>query len=184
MRLKDVTDAAAKSNFIYAQPALVVPGDYRVDLAVLDVGTGEHAAVERTLHVPPLKGDPLPDSWNGLPPVEFAVVADPPDGWFQPALNGRLHRPLETRRPVRVEVMVNASPSANGPRVRATGLSNQNLGDLLPAVKVISQVDLSPGALNVSLLDLTRRQVLFTQEHVGPRGQPLDWPRMRPALSQ
>src|ERR1700674_1475077 len=52
--LREVTDAAAKSNFVYSQTALVVPGDYRVDFAILDTKTGEHAANERTLHVAPL----------------------------------------------------------------------------------------------------------------------------------
>jgi len=41
---------------------------------------------------------------------------------------------------------------------------------------------LSQGQLNVSLLDLTRRKVLFAQDGTDPRKQPLDWPRLQPAL--
>ena len=69
--LREVKDAAAKSNFVYSQSALVLPGEYRVDFAILDTKTGEHAAIERSLRVAPLRSDPLPDSWRGLPPVEF-----------------------------------------------------------------------------------------------------------------
>jgi len=182
--LQDVAEAASKSNFVYAQDALVVPGDYRVDVAVLDTGNGEHAALQQTLHVAPLRNDPLPDSWNGLPPVEFIAAADPPDAWFQPQLEGRLHLPLETRRPVRVEVLLNASPSAGGPRFHSSRVTSQGLRDLLPAVKAISQMDLSQGTLNVSVVDLTHQQVLLAQNRVGPRAQPLDWPRLRTALGQ
>jgi hypothetical protein len=180
--LREVTDAAAKSNFVYSQSALVLPGDYRVDFAILDTKTGERAAIERTLRVAPLRGDPLPDSWRGLPPVEFEASADPPDSWFEPYLAGRLHLPVETRHPVRVEVLVNASPSAIGPSFRTGQVNNRSLADVLPALKVISQMELDDGMLNVSVLDLTRRQVLFTQDHVHPQSQPLDWTRLRPAL--
>jgi hypothetical protein len=47
---------------------------------------------------------------------------------------------------------------------------------------VISQVELGDGMLNVSVFDLTRRQVLFTQARLNPQSQPLDWTRLRPAL--
>jgi hypothetical protein len=180
--LREVTDAAAKSNFVYTQSALVLPDDYRVDFAILDTKTGAHAAIERALHVAQLRSDPLPDSWRALPAVEFTAPADPPDAWFEPYLAGRLLLPLETRRPVRVEVLVNASPSAIGPRFRTGEVNSRSLAYLLPALKVISQVELRDGMLNVSALDLTRRQVLFTQDHVNPQSQPLDWTRLRPAL--
>ena len=183
IELKDVTDAAGKSNFTYTPTALVVPGDYRVDIAILDTGNEEHATMQRTLHVAPLKSDPLPGSWQDLPAVEFTESGDPPDVWFQPHLTGRLHLPLETRRPVQVEVLLNASPSATGPTPFREGhTNNRNLVDLLPALKVVSQMDLSQGRLNVSLLDLTQRKVLFTQDGTDPRKQPLDWPRLQPAL--
>lgn len=184
IQLQKVTEAGAKSDFVYTQLALVVPGDYRVDLAILDTNTGEHATFQRALRVAPRKSDPLPDSWRDLPPVEFTEAGDPPEGWFQPHLNGRLHLPLETRRPVRIEVLLNASPSATGPGFRTGRVNNQSLGDLLPALKVISQVKVSNGTLNVSLLDITRRQVLFTQDHVDPGGQELAWARLQPALGQ
>jgi len=180
--LRKVTDAAAKSNFVYSQSALVLPGEYRVDFAILDTKNGEHAAIERTLRVAPLRSDPLPDSWRGLPAVEFEASADPPDSWFEPYLAGRLFLPVETRRRVRVEVLVNASPSAIGPRFRTGQVNNRSLADVLPALKVISQMELGDGTLNVSVLDLTRRQVLFTQDHVHPQSQPLDWARLRPGL--
>jgi hypothetical protein len=180
--LDEATDAAAKSDFVFTQNVLAIPGDYRVVVGILDSKTGEHAALERTVHVGPLKNDPLPDSWHGLPAVEFIEGGDPPNVWFQPQLTGRLHLPLETRRETRVEVLVNASPSALGPKYRLGEVNNRSMADVLPGLKILSDVELQPGTLGVSLFDLTRRQVLFTQDRVNPRSQPLDWTRLRPAL--
>jgi hypothetical protein len=180
--LKNATEDAAKSNFEYTQTAVVMPGDYRVDIAILDTNTGEHATLTRTLHVLPLRNDPLPDSMRGLPLVEFTPVSDPPDVWFQPELTGKLHLPVERKRSVRVEVLANASPSSIGPRFRTGQVNSRLLADILPGLKVISQVELSQGDLNVSMVDVTRRQVLFTQAHVDPKSDALDWPKLRPAL--
>jgi hypothetical protein len=180
--LDEATEAAAQSNFVYTQNALATPGDYRVAIGILDSKTGEHAALERTLHVGPLKNDPFPDSWRGLPAVEFTEAGDPPDAWYQPQLTGRLHLPLETRRETRVEVLVNASPSALGPKYRLGQVNNRSMADVLPSLRVLSDIDLKPGTLGVSVLDLTRRQVLFTENRVNPQSQPLDWAHLRPAL--
>jgi hypothetical protein len=180
--LEEVTDAAAKSDFVFTQNALAMPGDYRVAVALLDTKTGEHATIERTLRINPLKNDPLPNSWQGLPAVEFTEGGDPPDFWFQPQLTGRLHLPLETRRQTRVQVLVNASPSALGPKYRTGQVNNRSMADILPSLKAISNLELQPGTLGVSVFDLTRRQVLFAQDRVDPRKEPLDWTRLRPAL--
>jgi len=182
--LEDANDAAAKSNFIYVQNALAMPGDYRVVVGILDTHSGDHAALERSLHVAPLKNDPLPDSWRGLPAVEFLEGVDPPDVWFQPQLTGRLHLPLETRRDTRLELLVNASPSALGPKYRTGQVNNRSIADVVPSLRVLSDLDLKPGTLNVSMFDLTRRQVLFTQDRINPNHEPLDWPRLRAALME
>ncbi len=180
IQLKDATEAASKSDFIFNQTAVVAPGDYRVDVAMFDTNTKEHATLTRTLHILPLKNDPLPDSMRGLPLVEFTPSGDPPDVWYQPELTGKLHLPLEMRRPLRVEVLANASPSSIGPRFRTGELNSRILAEILPGLKVISQIELSQGDMNVSMIDITRRQVLFRQ----PQVHSLDWPKLRPALLQ
>jgi hypothetical protein len=128
-----------------------------------------------------LHNDPLPQSWDSLPAVEFAGAADAPDSWYLPRVTGRLKLPLETRRPVHVEVVVNASPTAFGPGATRTGqVNNRGLADLLPALKVISQVAVRNGVLHVSLLDLTRQSIVFDQNGPGD----LDWPLLRASLVQ
>jgi hypothetical protein len=175
--LQNVEEAAAKSNIVYVQDFFVVPGEYRVALGIFDSMTKEYSATQRTLHAGALKGDPLPEAWRDLPPVE--IVRDSSDDLFLPSLTGRLHLPIETHRPVRVELLVISSRSAATAGPRSGKLNGSNLGELIPALKAISQVEVRNGALNVALLDLPRRQVIFEQDSV--RG--LDWPKLRTALT-
>jgi hypothetical protein len=47
IQLRKTTEAGVNSNFIDTQPVLVLPGVYRVDLAILDTNTGEHATIAK-----------------------------------------------------------------------------------------------------------------------------------------
>jgi hypothetical protein len=173
-----VLEGIRSQYLTYSRSAFVLPGDYRVAFAVVDTVNGEHGIREERLHVAPLRNDPFPDAWRGLPPVEFLPPADPPDAWYLPSISGPLHLPLETRRPVRIDVLVNLTPSE-----RATGslrAQNGNLSVLLPALKTISQLDLHNASLHVALLDLSRQRVTFHQDDV--RG--LDWPAIKNTLSE
>jgi hypothetical protein len=178
--LQQITEAAAKSDIVYTQDAFVRPGEYRVDLVMFDTKTGEHSALQRKFHANPLKNDPLPAAWNDLPPVEFTAPVDVPDNLFLPYVTGRLKLPLETRRPVRIEVLMNASATALGAGARTGQVNGRSLADLLPALKVVSQVKVRNGTLNVSVLDITRRRVVFEQNAVGE----LDWPQLRTGLME
>jgi hypothetical protein len=64
--------------------------------------------------------------------------------------------------------------------VRTGQVNNRSLGDLLPALKVISQVRVRNGGLGVSLFDVTRQSVIFEQNDVVD----LDWPQLRGALTK
>ena len=177
LELQAVTEAARGQYFVYTQDAFVAPGDYRVTLAVLATATQEHSIVQRTLHVAALKNDPLPEAWRDLPAVEFLSDTATPDAWFLPSVSGRLHLPLETRRPVRIELLVNVTPSEQASAMRR---NSRTLGALIPALKVLSQIDARTGSLNIAALDLARRRVCFEQDAV--RG--LDWPRLKVSLAQ
>jgi hypothetical protein len=176
--LSQVEDAAGKTNITYTQDALVKPGEYRVTLGIFVSATGEHSVSQRKLSVNPIKNDPLPAAWRDLPSVEILRDVESPDNLFLPYAAGKLNLPLETRHPVRVELLVNASPAPSGPNPRTAKATNQAWTDLIPALKVISQISVINGALNVSMLDLTRRQVVFEQNGV----KNLSWRRLRSAL--
>jgi len=178
--LQRVTEDAAKSNVSYVQPAFVTPGDYRISVAILDTATGEHSAVRLPLHVNPIKNDPLPDSWQGLPAVEFLKHAESPGDLFLPNIVGRLHVPLETRRPIHVQVLVNASPVSAGEPSRSEQVQNRSLVSVIPALKVITNTEIRNGTLEATLLDLTTQQVIFQQDDV----HDLDWPKVALALKQ
>jgi hypothetical protein len=156
----------------------VLPGDYKVTVALFDDRTGEHNLMEAPLHVEPMKDDPLPGSWNGLPTVEFlGPPGEGPDMLFRPEVEGKLSLPLATKRPIRVDVLadVTASDLFRG----STRFYNRYLSVALPLLKALSQINLEQGSLSVAMLDLRRRRVTFEQDDV----KTLDWPRARAVLA-
>jgi hypothetical protein len=178
--LQDVKDEAAKSNVQYLQDAFVLPGDYRVSVVLVDAKTRDHWAEQKTLHVNPLRNDPLPGAWKDLPAVELLRATEPPDSWYIPYLGARLQLPVATRRPVRVEVLMNASPSGPSRGLNTGTTNNRNLANLVPALKVLSQMEVAGGSLHITLLDISNRRVIFEQDVA----HQLDWPRMREALTE
>jgi hypothetical protein len=166
--LQNMQEAAGKMSLIYSQDAFVLPGDYRVSLGIFDTNTGDHSVAQRMLHVSPLKNDPLPASWRNLPPVDLLRIA--PDQTLLPSVTGRLDLPLETRRPVRVELLVNASGQA----------TRSNWSELIPALSVLSDVNLPNGALNCVLLDVARQRVVFEQNV----GRDLDWRKLEAGFKE
>src|SRR5262249_50431553 len=130
--------------------------------------------------VPALKDDRLPEAWAGLPGVEFFAPLPPQevDTMFRPDIDGRLHLPLATRRPVHLEVLADVSPSDlfRGSEKRY----DQYLHALIPTVKTLSQIDVRSGVLDVAALDIVQRRVTFEQRGV----KILDWPRLKKALKE
>lgn len=166
--LQNIQEAAGKMSFIYSQDAFVLPGDYRISLGVFDTETEDHSVAQRMLHVNPLKNDPLPAAWRDLPPVE--LLRDAPDQGLLPSINGRLNLPVETRRPVRVELLVNASGQAE----------RSNWGELIPALSVLSDVKVRNGTFHFALLDLARQRVAFEQDVGGN----LDWRKLEAGFKE
>jgi hypothetical protein len=171
----DVQNPGGVASVNFDQYAFFEPGEYQVAAAVYDSASKEHALKKTRLRVPEVPRDPLPDSWRNMPEVEYMTFGQAPDAWYLPETSSRLNLPVSNERPVRVEVVVNESPTElTGRTSRAM---RRNMGNLIPALKVLSQMTLN-GSINVTLLDLERRKVSFTQEQAGN----LDWTRLRAAL--
>lgn len=169
----------ANVNVNFDQYTFIKPGDYLVTAAVYDAASKEHAVKQVRWRLPPMSFDPLPEAWRDLPPVEFSTVpSDPPGRWYLPDISSRLFLPVASGKPVRVEVVVNESPTEVARR-RTGRVSSRNMINLIPSLKVLSQMALENGSLNVTLLDLERHKVSFAQQDV----KTLDWPRLRAALA-
>jgi hypothetical protein len=177
--LQEVKDDTGKSNIQYLQDAFVLPGDYRVGVLIFDTKTHDHWAEQKTLHVNPLRNDPLPGAWKDLPAVELLRAAEPPNSWYVPYISSRLQLPVVARRPVRIEVLMNASPSGPSRGLNTGTANNRNLANLVPALKVFSQMEVAGGSLHITLLDISNRRVIFEQDAV----QELDWKRLSDALT-
>jgi hypothetical protein len=195
LKLDEMKDTR-NANVIYSWDAFVLPGDYRVALALYDTQSGEHNFAQHHIQVGPLKPDPLPDAWRDLPSVEFWAPKDENDrdNLFHPDIDGTLKLKLATRRPVRIELLADltASEIFEGSH---TAYSNYLKG-VVPTLKVFSQMEIPNGILDIATLDLKDRKIAFEQE-INPRSadidaklkvkdedipQGLDWPRLRTTL--
>jgi hypothetical protein len=119
-----------------AEKLCVVPGDYQIDAVLYDSVSKEHSLKTTKLRVPELRHDPLPDIWMGAP----SVMVLGPVSYSQP-----LHLPVETKTPVRIDVVV----------TRPANRSN-----IAALLKVISEMNLKSGLMRVSSLDLQSRRTI------------------------
>lgn len=179
-RVKDAAPEIRKGELDIFWDMYVVPGEYRITVALADAEHNEHNLIRRDLRVESPRGDPLPSAWQGLPEVEFLAHMQGPDALFRSDIKSRLHLPLATKEPVLLEVLadVTASDLFHG----STSFYNRYLSVALPLLKALSQIDLQQGTIDVATLDLRRRRVTFEQDGVDA-AQALDWPRARNALA-
>lgn len=179
-----------KENYLeFSLQALILPGKYTVGFILFDRISGRRSVALRTLKVRPLSGDPLPEISRDLPAVEFFQRGVDEDREALREIHSRLWLPVATRRPVRIELLVNFTASEpvpgmpgrsrrNPPSVRV--MHERSVARMLGVVKVLSQMDLPNGSLHITALDLLRRNVFFEQD----LGRELDWPRLHAALQQ
>src|SRR5258708_19227346 len=193
LELNNMKPEMNKSDIVFSWEAFALPGEYSVDVALYDKVTGEHNFFRGKLHVDPLKNDPLkndplkndplkddplPDAWQGLPSFEFwSATRDGLDFIFHSDVEGRLHLPLKTKRPVRLELLADLSPSD----VFKGSITayQQYLALALPTFKAFSQISVSNGSIHMATLDLLQRRVSFKQDD----GKDIDWPRLKPTLA-
>lgn len=162
LNLSAMTEDASRSDLEYAQDLFLKPGDYQAALAVYATTTGEYAIARHRLRVDPIPRDPLPEAGRDLPAVEFIRDGETPDAWYLPSVSGRLHLPVESRRRVDIDLVVNATPSEQTPSGRGGRRSQrQILSVLLPAMKTLAQLKPALGSVRVAMLDLSRRAVLY-----------------------
>ena len=172
-------EAGIRSQIItYSESAFVLPGNYPMTVGIFDTNNQEHWLRNETLKVPQMKNEPLPFAWRDLPEIEFHPPEETPDSWYMPTVKGRLHLPVENRHPLKIDILVNLTPSeiASG----SARIQDRNLSVLLPTMKALAQMNLKGGTLNVESIDLTRQKVTFRQEAVAK----LDWTKMRAALTE
>ncbi len=174
--IKGLTPEGKRPDIVYVLDFFALPGNYTAYVSVGDTASNEGGAARHAFFVPPLPNDPLPRAWRDLPPIEFLAAADPPEKWFQPGLNGRLHLPVKTSRPVKIDLLVHITPTeAMGVNGRINDL---NLATLLPALKAMADMDPIEGNMTISVLDSTRRKIIFSQGVVAD----INWTGLSDAL--
>lgn len=177
LNLINVQAGVKSQELTFTVAAFVQPGDYHLFIALCDTKTMEHSFIRRTLRVAPLKPDPLPEAWLGLPPVEFLPAVESPDSWFLPDVKGLLHLPVESKQPARVDLLVNVTPSerSNAP---ASSL-RRSMASVIPAMKILSGLKTPVQPPGVAVVDLARHRITFDVANAAT----LDWTVLGKALT-
>ncbi len=160
--------------------AFVLPGEYKIALALSDLSAGQHGMVLKKLHVNGLGHDPLPGIWTNLPSVEFWAPFREfgLDQSFHSDIKGRLNLPLATKRPVHLDVLADVTPSElfTGHQ----GAYTRYLFGVLATWKDFSQIEPAGGSINGALLDLKQQKVIWEQKNIST----VDWAGMKNALGE
>ena len=178
LNLVNVQANVKSDELTFTLAAFVKPGDYRVLIALCDTHTMEHSFIRRALHIAPLKPDPLPHAWLGLEPVEFLPSAEPPDSWFLPDVKGLLHLPVDAKQAVRIDLLVNITPSerSSGPMFSL----RRNMASVIPALKILSGLNVKLQPPSASVIDLARHRIAFDTSNAAT----LDWSILGKALME
>jgi len=161
--------------------AFVMPGNFRVNVALYDTATREHDLGTRSLDIEPYRNDVLAGSWSGLPSVEFldpATGLDAIDTYYQPEISGKLHLPVTNPFPVHVRLVLNSAVSQD--LASQPGAESYYRAEMIASLKTLSQLDVGAGTRDVTVLDLERFRNAFEQTDL----EPLDWPKLKAALQE
>src|SRR5450432_655974 len=179
LELQSLKPELAKSDVVFSWGAYALPGDYKVAVAMYDKKSGEHDFAENTLHVDRLKNDPLPEAWKDEPSFEYwDPLIDTMDAMFRPDVEGRLHMPVTTEKPLHVEVLADLTPSDyfHG----SYDFYHLYLRGALPLFKAFTQVALTNGSMQAAALDLVKQRVTFAQDDVHKKD--VDWKKLKLTL--
>jgi hypothetical protein len=178
MELNNLNENIRASNVEYSQRVFLLPGEYRLAVALLYTASGEHSVKQTTFRVAPSTHDFLTNAWHALPPVEFIGKAESPDSWYLPDIQGRLQWASGVHSPVRLNVILNVAPAE--PARGSHPTPSADLAALLPTLKALSQTGSRSISEYVELLDLPRRHAVFHEDDV----HDLDWTRLKSSLSE
>jgi hypothetical protein len=138
------------------------PGDYVLSIAVCDTETLAHSFTRRRYHVGAGKSDPLAEAWKELPAVEFVQPESNPSVWYRPELRSVIRLPVANRKPVRIELLVNITPSKLGSLNQFRG----NMQVVIPSMKVLMGIDPAAGSVGLSIADINRQAIVYEQPEV------------------
>ncbi|SRR5579871_223553 len=173
--LSEADDDVRHAEFVYTHSALVIPGDYEFTMAMLHRATGEHDFSRTSVHVAPLKNDPLPNLWERMTPAEILGKETQTEEWFHPDATDHVRLSVASKRAVRVEVIVNLPRTQAGDQ-----FYRESMAALVARMKVLAQMSLTNGTVNITLLDVQHRRAVAVPVQDGA----ISWSELRVALDQ
>ena len=143
-----------KGSFV-EQRVFALPGSY--SLSVSAAGSTIH----RRIRVPALRAEPLEGAAEDLPAIEFvSSTLDTADAWFLPDIQGQLRLPVHTQRTVHVHLFFDTRLDG---RAESSILERRrNMSVLVPSLKLMTQLNVVDGAVDLTVLDSGLNKVTLT----------------------
>jgi hypothetical protein len=165
-------------------------GSYKIAVIAYDAFHHRGNLWRGSVHIDPLKDDPLPGIERDLPRVEFLPAGrEIPYGrtsivTFDPWIlgEGDLLLPVKNARPLQVDIVANVSLSAatDWPSHEAPAWRYQwNGAALMQISNVLSQLNPKAGCVRLSSLDVRRQKIFLDRQDVGR----LDWSHLGAAIA-
>jgi hypothetical protein len=174
---QDLKRGVKKGNLEVTENMLLLPGEYRLALALFDRRTGQYSFQERNVTVAGVQHDPLPNLWSKMPSVQFFV---PSESGFkvlvqEPSLRYDLSE--QNHRPIRLELLfdLDAPLSSATSRSEDEQWVNRRLAEIAP----LSQIRLQLGSIRIELIDSVQGRKVFEQEDV----HELDWRSLQSSMA-
>lgn len=190
----------------YQSAVYLRPGNYILNIAVLDSGTGQSSLLRQTLRIAAMSDDPFPELGTHLAAVEF------PDGFPQqevgndevddgelfPISRDRNPIPVATPRPAAIDIVLDITkrPAAGAavvfdlygrPHVRRRVKSQSSIppydlevGRLLQVGSFLSRLVPQPGCVRVSAVDVLRMKTMLNKAD----SQTIDWPHFEEQIQR
>ncbi len=182
----------------YATAVYLGPGNYTLNLAVLDSKTGKSSLSRDAVRTPPITDDPFPELDASLVPVEFpkgfperAVGNDQVNyGELFPVSRDRNPIPIANPRPVVIDIVLDISKrpqpepvwvdSYGRPHMQRRSVSRNpipsydlEVGRLLQVGSTLARFAPQAGCVRVSAVDALRMKTMLDKADV----KTVDWPR-------
>lgn len=199
-------DIGSDSEIEYATAVYLRPGNYTLNLAVLDNDSGKSSLIRQTIRIPSMGNDPYPEFDSYLVSVEF------PEGFPQPAVgndhvdDGELFPlsreggliPVATSRPVLVDVVVDVTKrpqvempayvdqfgrphGRRRPMVKtAVPAYDLEVGRLLQVGSLLARLAPQSGCVRVSAVDALRMKTMLTPTDE----KKMDWVRFEEQITK
>lgn len=175
--LRQQIESALPKNgaVVFHMPFYVTPGQYNLALVLYDRKSRRFSVHKQKIRAKELKRDPFPGAFASLPRVQWLPTNDP-EALINAKIKSRMTIPVRTRRPLHFEIIFILGDFEQRGMRRFAAYSSLDFA--FSALHVLSQLEVERASFHVTVLDATRRNIVYEQK----AGRVVDWAPINKAI--